>query len=1018
MPPRFNAHVLSLPRPRRSIQRGFLLLLTLSLMTGTLAAQNNQETEQATAKELFSEAVQLRNEGSKDSFQEAIRKFEEVLPLYQSLDDRKGQAIALYNIGYICSLLSEKQKALSAYHQALSLFTSIEDRRAAASTFHSLGAVSVDLGESQKAINYFNQALQLRQATRDRAGQGFTLHNLGLIYYTLGDKTTSLNYLLKALPLRLQAGDATTELRPTSTGGSVDDLLDENQKPLDYYTNQGTNRSPTRAVANIAKSKIEKADTNGQFGAINTLVGIGWIYADMKEGQKALEYFNQALGLAQNLKTSASAMAQAAAINNIGRLYFDSGEKQKALDNFKQARQLRQSVADKAGEFTALMNIGVTYFSLERKQEAFATYDEARAIAHDLGDKILEAKALSNLGAVSAALANSNKALDFLRLALQLRRDALDRRGEASTLYQLSRIQRENGNLEEARTQMEAALALVESLRAKITGQELRTSYFATVQEYYEFYIDILMSLHKQQPAAGHDGEALQTSERARARALLEMLAEAGADIRQGVDPTLVERERSLQQRLNATAQNQMKLLSGSYKKEQATAIATEIATLTTELQEIETQIRQTSPRYAALTQPQPLTLKEIQANVLDADTLLLEYSLGTDKSYLWAVTQTSIKSYELPKRVEIETTARRVYESLNARNQEIEGETKAQLRARIKRADAEYQAAAAHLSQMVLAPVAAQMGGKRLLIVSDGALQYIPFAALPEPTRAATAAPLAVKHEIVSLPSASTISVLRQELKGRKPAAKAVAVLADPVFESDDKRIKRAAGDVKALQGKRRELPLGMERAASESGVRGADLRIPRLEGTRDEAEQILSLVAPAERKSAINFAANRSAATSEELSQYRYVHFATHGFLDSVHPELSGIVLSLVDEKGTPQDGFLRAHEIFNLKLPAELVVLSACQTGLGKEVKGEGLVGLTRGFMYAGAPRVVVSLWSVADDATAELMTRFYRGMLRDKLRPAAALRAAQVSLMKERGWESPFYWAAFTLQGEWR
>jgi CHAT domain-containing protein len=146
--------------------------------------------------------------------------------------------------------------------------------------------------------------------------------------------------------------------------------------------------------------------------------------------------------------------------------------------------------------------------------------------------------------------------------------------------------------------------------------------------------------------------------------------------------------------------------------------------------------------------------------------------------------------------------------------------------------------------------------------------------------------------------------------------------------------------------------------------------------------------------------------------------VHFATHGLLNSEHPELSGVVLSLVDEQGKSVDGFLRLHEIYNLNLPAEMVVLSACQTALGKEIKGEGLVGLVRGFMYAGSPRVVASLWKVDDVATAELMKHFYSGVLTEGMRPAAALRAAKVEMWKQKRWHAPYYWAAFELQGEWK
>src|SRR5207244_13170327 len=174
-----------------------------------------------------------------------------------------------------------------------------------------------------------------------------------------------------------------------------------------------------------------------------------------------------------------------------------------------------------------------------------------------------------------------------------------------------------------------------------------------------------------------------------------------------------------------------------------------------------------------------------------------------------------------------------------------------------------------------------------------------------------------------------------------------------------------------------------------------------------------------PGQGMQALDFKASRATVMSPVLGQYRMVHFATHGLVDSKHPELSGLVLSLVDEQGRPQNGFLGLQDIYNLNLPAELVVLSACETGLGKSIQGEGLVGLTRGFMYAGATRVVASLWKIDDLATAELMKQFYQGMLgREHLSPAAALRAAQLAMLKKRNREAPYYWAAFSLLGEWK
>ena len=242
--------------------------------------------------------------------------------------------------------------------------------------------------------------------------------------------------------------------------------------------------------------------------------------------------------------------------------------------------------------------------------------------------------------------------------------------------------------------------------------------------------------------------------------------------------------------------------------------------------------------------------------------------------------------------------------------------------------------------------------------------------------------------------------------------------MLSDPVFEAADPRV-RGSKSVLQIEASaaakddgfgRRELT----RSAMDSGL----VRFERLPFSRKEADSVEALTPPGQMMKAVDFSASKAMATSAEIGQFRIVHFATHSLINSQHPELSGVVLSLVDEQGHTQDGFLRMHEIYNLNLGAELVVLSACQTALGKEIKGEGLMGLTRGFMYAGSPRVVASLWDVRDEATAELMKRFYRGMLKENLRPAAALRSLQVSMLKEKRWEAPYYWAPFVMQGEWR
>jgi CHAT domain-containing protein len=380
--------------------------------------------------------------------------------------------------------------------------------------------------------------------------------------------------------------------------------------------------------------------------------------------------------------------------------------------------------------------------------------------------------------------------------------------------------------------------------------------------------------------------------------------------------------------------------------------------------------------------QPHPPSLAEIQAELRGDNTILLEYAMGEEKSYVWAVTSDSFSGYELPARARIEELTREVYRLLTTRPGE----------------ESEPQwSKAAELSQNLLGPLAQQLGGKRLLIVADGALQYLPFEVLSEPAAASDPIPLAMKHEVAYLPSVATLIALRREAARPITASKSVFVLADPVFDKGDPRVKMVV-------------------ARSEANASGPTF--PRLPSTRREAEAIVSLLPEDARAVATDFAANRALALSGELGHYRIVHIATHSVVNSSHPELSGVVLSMVNEQGQEEDGFLQLHDIYNLKLNAELVVLSACDTGLGKDVRGEGLVGLTRGFMYAGASGVVASLWKVDDAASAELMTHFYKAMFEDDLTPAAALRSAKETMWRQKHWRSPYYWSAFVLQGEYR
>ncbi|MEH2263260.1 CHAT domain-containing protein [Nostoc sp.] len=721
--------------------------------------------------------------------------------------------------------------------------------------------------------------------------------------------------------------------------------------------------------------------------------------------RQAIVKWQQALKLWQQIDDKSQ---QALTLLSLGKVYNSLGEKQEALKYYNQALPLRRAVGDRGGEATTLSNLGSVYNSLGEKQEALKYYNQALPLRRAVGDRGGEAATLNNLGSVYNSLGEKQEALKYYNQALPISRAVGDKEGEATTLSNMAYLERDRGNLQQALAQVEAAIKIIEDLRTKVDSQELRASYFASKQDAYKFYIDLLMQLHKKDPSKGYDALALHISERSRARGLIELLTEANANIRKGVDPQLLAQEQDLRQKIDATAKLRQELPTQKAPTTVIQKLEQESANLLNQYRELQTKIRTTSPKYAALKYPDPLKLPQIQQQ-LDQDTLLLQYSLGKERSYLWAVTPNSLNTYELPGKEAIEKSAGRFQELLKKCQyincQDLPEDQKAKDLQEISQA-------ATQLSQLILAPVAEKLGKKRLVIVADGALQEIPFAALSEPRQKSNYQPLLVNHEIVNLPSVTAIAIHRQDLKQRQPAPKTLAVLADPVFAANDQRF---TGKPESLGPELNQERSRLRRSAKNL-KRGEWGRLP---GTLTEANQILKLVSPDQSLKAFDFDANYNWATSQTLKQYRFILFATHGFADPLNPELSGIILSQIDKQGKPQTpGILRLGDIFNLDWNADVVVLSACETGLGKDVQGEGLMGLTRGLMYAGARTAVVSLWQVNDTATSKLMPQFYTMMLQQKVSPTIALRESQLKLWQQKAWQNPYYWAAFTLQGEWR
>ncbi|MFN0109508.1 MAG: CHAT domain-containing protein [Blastocatellia bacterium] len=813
---------------------------------------------------------------------------------------------------------------------------------------------------------------------------------------------------------------------PSSLPDSLADGGDRREEARTFYLmalsqqDLGDNQAALESYLRSLEISREESDAEREHLALSAL---GTLYFTLGDKRKAIDCYNAALRFSQ---AQGNRAIEAGVLVNLGIAHKALGESSKAQEFYQLALNASRVLGDQELEVTTLTNLARLCDLTGDKSSAANFYQQVLPVWQRLGNAGGEAVTLKNLGALLESTGQREQALGYYRRALAVNQATGDLAREAHIHGDLARVERDSGNFKVARDEIERALEYFDAQRRQLLNPELKASFAATNQRYFEFYIDLLMRLNDLNLADDEDflATAFLVSESARMRALADLIAEAKMDWRVVISPELLERERDLGLELTIRKAERVALQRRKAAAAEVEAVEQQIVRLGVMHEQAQNELRRSNPRLASLIRPVPLSLTEVQRQLLDADSVLLEYSLGEERSYVWAIGQQRVQVAKLPGRKEIEAQGSKFYDLLTARSQTVKFETPAQKQRRVMMADRELPAAASDLSRTLLKPVASMLGQKRLLVVGDGVLNFIPFGALPEPVvgnRLSVGGkslpvnrppitdnrqPLLVNHEIVNLPSASVLAELRRESPLRPIPNKDLAVVADPVFTRLDDRLSNNPSLWLA------EESANVMRSQSERDAEGLN----RLHYSRREAVRIAEMVAPHRRLLALGFEANRSLVTDGLLSQYRYVHFATHGLLNSQSPELSGLVLSLLNDHGDSQLGVVRLGDIYKLNLSAELVVLSACRTGLGKEVRGEGLIGLTRGFMHAGVPRVISSLWSVDDAATAELMTRFYRELMVGKRTPAAALRAAQLSLRAEGQWQSPYFWSAFTLQGE--
>jgi CHAT domain-containing protein/predicted negative regulator of RcsB-dependent stress response len=1012
-------------------------------------------TDQAlhNAQKAFSQA---RKNFSSGNLAEAIEGFKTSLAYWQSTNDYYWQSVTQYSLGAAYGSRNREKWAecLNETLRILNLKSTPNVWRLKASALNDLGPIYSSSGQPEKALESMNDALALYAEHGDRRGQASALGNLGFHHFNAGNLSLARELIDKALVHRRAENDKPGSSNLINSLAAISDRLGEPEQALAYATESLRNweeigelrpsdRSRVAAVLNniaVVNDKLGRWDQAFEFydkalakydekdpGRANPLDSKGELYAALGDTVKARECYEEALKvLAAAGKPDVN--LKAGILVHIGQLLL-AEDIDAALKYFEEARNLSPGDPRLADVYT---NLGAALALKGDVENAMKAYEEALNIQLKLKNQRGQALALQKRGEARVRIGKPGDALEDFNSALAFWKAVKDRRGEAATLNNIARLERDRGNFEAALARNAEAIQIVESLRTSISNRQLQTSYFAAQENYYELDVDLKMQMSRKDRRADYLAAAFESAEKSRARVLLDILNEARLNRGDNNETAgtrlarLREDRANLLSRLSAKSEARTRTLSAAHSTQQIAVFDREIDQLSDELDALETKIRTEDPRFNSLTRPQPATLKEIQQQ-LDPNTLLIEYFLGTKHSYVWIISADQrIEGFELPPRAQIEQLAEQAYASLSARGLENQNESGPQRMTRVAKAEREFTSAAAALSKTVLDPISSRLGNKRLVVIADGALQTLPFGVLPAPgaVNATATPPLLANNEIVSLPSASVLVLQRRELAQRKPAPLAVAVLADPVFDEKDPRVTAASNQ--SGHSSTRSLPTRdsintpnsfQTRALNNMGV-GETGGIRRLVYSLQEARAIFKVADPGRTFKALDFKASRATAMSPELAKYRIIHLATHGIMNLSRPELSGVLFSMVDEKGKPQNGYLGLNEIYNLNLPAEMVVLSACETGIGKQIRGEGLIALTRGFMNAGAERVVASLWKVDDRATAELMGEFYNEMFVRKLKPAAALRAAQLTLSRRPARRNPHFWAGFVVQGEWR
>ncbi len=900
------------------------------------------------------EAAELVKKDTAASLRQALEKYQEALPLWRAAGDQLWEGYVQGELGTVYQRLGDLPHSRDALVQALDLYRAAGARLEESIALNSLGLAVYRLGDSPQSLKYLEEALALRRELGYRRGEAITLNNMGLAYTRLGKTTEALDLYLRSLDIRREVGDTSGEAT------TLDNLALT-------YRSTGQLQKALEATADALKLRRAIKDRRGEATSLNAM---GLIHMAMGETEKAQEYWKLALPAFEEI---GEAQGRAAVLGNLGASYSSSKNYKEGVAYLEKAASLRHETSNPQGEGVELNGLCTALLGLGEYSKALATGERAMKIFKDIDYKSGVAQSQYCLGQTLAHMGKRDEARAVLQQAITTHRSTGAIQNLSLSLAVLAIVERDSGNYAEALARSEEALSVAESERVTLTNPDQRATYRSFHTTQYALRVDVLMQMAAADPSGGFAARALEANERSRSLSLIEMVADSGTDLRQELTDDQRRREDSILTRISSL---QREMLRGEVAAARKHELEQQLAAAERELELYQVELRAAGSRYATFHYARTLGVEDIKTELIGPDTALVEYALGEQRSYAWALTAHGLTTSTLPGRADIEKQVDAYRKEVSQR---VSALTAGSALARIQlQSKAIYKA--------LLTPFEKDLAQTRsLIIVPDGGLDYLPFETLMNGSSSALIERFAISYS----PSASALAVLKTR-KDSRDIQKMLLAFADPDAS-----------------------PAGPSAALSASVERGLDLT--RLPNARAEVAAISSLYKPEQTRSYLGSDATEHAIKTEDLRNYRFLHFATHGYFDEERPARSGIVLSPGSDSA--EDGLLQVGEIMRLRLNADLVTLSACQTGLGQLLAGEGVMGLTRAFLYAGAQSVVVSLWNVNDSATAELMKTFYRELSRGTPREEA-LRRAKLSLIRgsQAAWRHPYYWAPFIFVGQ--